>query len=366
MKISKRKDGRFGTQIHIPDGKYKTVYGKTSKECRQKAYDLVAQIEDGTYVKADKTLFKHWVEDWKKGYLVGIKETTKKSYISHLNTHIIPAFGNKQIQSIEQSDIQKFCTSLFKDKGLSQKMVRNIHGTLHKCLDDAISAKLIRINPATGITLPKKIKPKITPLTEDELSKFYKAAENDRYASIFTFLILTGLRISELTGLTFDRVDFSNKTILIDRQLVSAYPVKFGTPKHDKIRTVSLPTSAIRIIKSERSDQARLKLLIGDPDYNKHSLVFCGDDGSPINGHGVYKHLKTVSAQIGFPGLRVHDLRHTYAVLSLQAGVDVKTVQENLGHHTAAFTLDQYGFVTAGMRSTGADKLEKYVNSYVK
>lgn len=64
--------------------------------------------------------------------------------------------------------------------------------------------------------------------------------------------------------------------------------------------------------------------------------------------------------------MRVHDLRHTYAVLSLQAGVDIKTVQESLGHHTAALTLDQYGFVTDGVRSASAEKLDKYVNSYVK
>lgn len=83
MKISKRKDGRYGSQIRTPDGKYKTVYGKTSKECRQKAYDLVSVIEDGSYVKSDKTLLSQWIEDWKDGYLIGIKESSKELSVSY-------------------------------------------------------------------------------------------------------------------------------------------------------------------------------------------------------------------------------------------------------------------------------------------
>lgn len=366
MKISKRKDGRFGTQIRTPDGKYKTVYGKTSKECRQKAYDLVSQLEDGTYVKSDKTLFKTWSKSWEEGYLIGVKDSTKRSYTCHLKAHILPEFGEKQIQSIDQSDVQKFCTKLYNEKQLSPKTVRNIHGTLHRCLCDAITAKLIRVNPATGIIMPKKIKPKITPLEESDLKAFYSVANGDPYGPIFSFLILTGLRVNELAGLTMDRVNLDNQTMIIDRQLISINPIKFGTPKHDRARTVSLPDSAIKIIKTERANQARFKLLTSDVNFNTHGFVFCQNDGSPIGHRSVYEHIKIIAAKIGVPALRVHDLRHTYAVLSLQAGVDIKTVQESLGHHTAAFTLDQYGFVTDGMRSASAEKLDKYVNSYVK
>ncbi len=357
MKISKRTDGRYGTQIRTPNGKYKTVYGKTSTECRQKAYDLVAQLEGGTYVKSDKTLFSKWANDWMDGYLIGIKASTKKSYCGHLKAHILPVIGDKPIQGIEKKDLQKLFTSLFADKCLSPKTVKNIHGTLHKCLDDSISAGLIRVNPATGITLPKRTKPEIYPLSESDIPIFNRTAKNDRYYPAYLFLLLTGLRLCELTGLTLDRLGLDNKTMLIDRQLISVDPIMFGPPKHDRHRTVPLPQIAIDIIKAQKIKQAKFRLLTGNPDYNRTGFVFTEDDGRPCQGQTVSKHLKKIAENSGFPNLRLHDLRHTYAVLSLQAGVDIKTVQENLGHHSAAFTLDQYAFVTPGMLQSAADKL---------
>lgn len=365
MKISKRVDGRYGAQIRTPDGKYKTVYGKTSSECRHKAYDLIALIESGQYVKSDRTLLSNWITDWIDGYLIGIKESTKTNYKYHLNNHIIPALGNRKIQSIERRDIQKLITMLYTKKGLAPKTVNNIYWTFHKCLDDAVKAGLINYNPSAGITLPKAVKPQISPLTEDDLQLFTKLIEGKRYEYVYNFLLVTGLRISELTGLTYDRVDMENKRMTIDRQLVNIKPIKFSTPKHDKKRTISLTDTAIQLIRLQKKRQAEYRLLIGDPYYNTTDLVFTEDDGRPCDLKTIYRYLKKITKD-DFPKLRVHDLRHTYAILSIQAGIDIKTVQENLGHHSAAFTLDQYAFVTDGMRRNAADKFEKYVNLYVK
>jgi len=358
MKISKRKDGRYGTQIRTPNGKYKTVYGRTKTECRQKAYDLVAQIEEGNYVKPDKQSFAKWAEAWERDYLIGVKASTKRAYSGHLKKHLLPEFGKRAIQTIEKKEVQKLFTMLFNEKELSPKTVKNVHGTLHKCFDDAISAGLIRFNPASGITLPKRKKPEIHPLSESDIPIFGSAAKNDRYYAAYLFLILTGLRLCEMTGLTYDRIDYDNKTMLIDRQLISVYPPLFSTPKHDKIRMVPLPESVIRIIKAQKVKQNGFKLLTGDQNYNKLGFVFTEEDGRPCCGQTVSKHLKSIAESAGFPKLRLHDLRHTYAVLSLQAGIDIKTVQESLGHHSAAFTLDQYAFVTSSMFHNAADKLE--------
>ena len=366
MKISKRKDGRFGTQIKTPNGKYKTVYGKTPTECRHNAYDLIAEIESGQYVKVDRTTFASWADDWVNGYLIRIKAGTKKSYCGHLTNHVLPVIGNLKIQSIEKRKIQTLFTKLHETGDLSPKTIKNIHGTLHKCFDDAISAGLIKTNPAAGIILPKLTKPKIYPLSETDIPAFKEAIKNSRYMNAYLFLLLTGLRLCEMTGLAFDRIDLNNKTMLIDRQLMTVKPVKFTSPKHDKSRTVPLPQVAIDIIKQQKVKQAKFKLMIGDPNYNRSGFVFTEDDGSAYHAETVSKHLKNIMRRSGFPDLRLHDLRHTYAVLSLQAGIDIKTVQENLGHHSAAFTLDQYAFVTPAMLNDAAEKLNnKYMSIHM-
>lgn len=87
-------------------------------------------------------------------------------------------------------------------------------------------------------------------------------------------------------------------------------------------------------------------------------LVFTNEIGGHLSDQTVYKHFKKIMASIGLPETRLHDLRHTYAVMSLQAGDDVKTVQEHLGHYTAAFTLDVYGHVTERMQKESARKMQ--------
>ena len=78
------------------------------------------------------------------------------------------------------------------------------------------------------------------------------------------------------------------------------------------------------------------------------------------------RHLKDAAASIGRPDLRVHDLRHSYAVAAIRAGDDIKTVQDTLGHATAAFTLDVYGHVTEEMKQESADRMEKFIQMRVR
>ena len=93
------------------------------------------------------------------------------------------------------------------------------------------------------------------------------------------------------------------------------------------------------------------------------AFVFTKPDGDHVNATMMYNHYKKIAAAIGAPESRVHDLRHTYAVLSLQNGDDVKTVQGNLGHATASFTLDVYGHVSETMKQNSADRMQKYIDS---
>ena len=97
---------------------------------------------------------------------------------------------------------------------------------------------------------------------------------------------------------------------------------------------------------------------------NSFNLIFTYPDGSYIPPQTVLKHFKKAVNKIGRPDARFHDLRHTYAVMSLQEGDDIKTVQENLGHATAAFTLDVYGHVSEKMKQDSADRMERVIERF--
>ena len=100
-------------------------------------------------------------------------------------------------------------------------------------------------------------------------------------------------------------------------------------------------------------------------EERKTALVFTTLTGTNLSPQTVYNHYKKLAAQIGAPDSRVHDLRHTFAVLSLQNGDSVKTVQGNLGHATAAFTLDVYGHVSEKMKEDSAARMEGYIRGIV-
>jgi integrase len=109
-----------------------------------------------------------------------------------------------------------------------------------------------------------------------------------------------------------------------------------------------------------RQTEARLK---AGPLWQEEGLVFTDEVGHRLSPNTVYHNYKRLVASIGLPDARLHDLRHSYAVASLRAGDDIKTVQSNLGHHTAAFTLDVYGHVTEEMKRASADRMEKFIQS---
>jgi len=107
-------------------------------------------------------------------------------------------------------------------------------------------------------------------------------------------------------------------------------------------------------------------LQAGELWANPMNLVFTNPTGGHLVHLTVYKHYKRLVAELGIPEMRFHDLRHTYAVNALQSGDDIKTVQGNLGHHTAAFTLDVYGHVTEEMKQASADRMEQFIQAHAK
>ena len=117
------------------------------------------------------------------------------------------------------------------------------------------------------------------------------------------------------------------------------------------------------VLRKQKARQRRWAELAGDGWNNEDNLVFTTELGRYLSNQTVYLAFKKVVKALGMENVRFHDLRHTFAVNSLKAGDDIKTVQENLGHHTAAFTLDVYAHVTSGMKQESANRMEKYLQS---
>lgn len=119
----------------------------------------------------------------------------------------------------------------------------------------------------------------------------------------------------------------------------------------------------LEALKTQKRDQFAKRLKAGSLWSNPSELVFTNDFGKNLSSATVFNTFKRIVRSIGLGSTRFHDLRHTYAMLSLQSGDDIKTVSENLGHATVAFTLDVYGHVSERMKQDSAKRMEAYIQT---
>jgi len=174
------------------------------------------------------------------------------------------------------------------------------------------------------------------------------------------------MREGEVLGLMWNRVDLKAGTIRIDQQLKKEQKkggqYYFAPPKNDKSRTITLAPWVVALLKNHRGKQTENRLRAG-PAWEDSGLVFSNEIGQLLSYRTVYDSFKRVVNKIGCPSTRFHDLRHSYAVAAIRSGDDIKTIQGNLGHATAAFTLDIYGHVTEQMKTASASRMESFIKS---
>ncbi len=204
----------------------------------------------------------------------------------------------------------------------------------------------------------------IKPMDEEDCKAFLAAIQGHPLEALFTFTLFTGLRKGEVMGLCWDRIDFARGTILIDKQLQlerkKGGKYVFAPLKNDRARTITPAPFVMKLLKRHRAKQTDQRLKLG-PMWEDSGLVFTTETRRHLDLHTIQRAYKPIVASIGCPEARFHDLRHSYAVASIRSGDDIKTVQGNLGHATAAFTLDVYGHVTDQMKQESARRMESYI-----
>lgn len=372
--IRRRSDGRWEARFTVGrdpgTGKQvqRSVYGATQKEVRQKLAQITAAIDNGTYTVPSKMTVGQWLDIWSRDYLGGVKPFTVLNYNQHIKNHIKPALGAVKLEALNAHTIQGFYNSLGKPQGdkpgLSAKTVKCIHGVLHKALSQAVKVGYIRFNPAESCELPRIERKEIRPLDNEEIGAFMKAVQGHRFEALYLVTLFTGLRRGEVCGLTWDCVDLDLGTILVNKQLqnVPGQPGEFRlvSSKNGKGRIIAIAPFVVEVLRRHKVQQVEAQLKAG-PLWQNNGFVFCNEVGEHLSPNTVYHNFKRIAASIGLPDARLHDLRHSYAVASLRAGDDIKTVQGNLGHHTAAFTLDTYGHVTEEMKRASAERMEAFI-----
>ena len=364
--VRQRKDGRWEGRIVIgyDDNGYpktKNVLAKTKKECVEKLQKLK---EECGGLKPEKVRpempFGDWLTYWYENHSKPkIRPTTQETYESRIRLHIIPEIGDIPLNKLTQNDLQQFYGRLkksgrkrFTDKygeGLSDRMVRMCHATCRSALEKAVQDGLIRMNPAIGCKLPPKKAREMQVLARDELQRFLIQAQAEGYYELFLLDLATGLRRGELLALQWDDLDFETGVLTISKQVsLVRGKIVMSVPKtKSSIRKLVLPPAVVQVLREYR-ESVHSRWMFPSPVL----------EDLPLNPGSVYDRLQLILEHANCKQVRFHDLRHTFATLALQNGMDVKTLSAMLGHVSAATTLDIYTHSTSDMQHAAARKID--------
>lgn len=362
-----RKDGRWEGRVVIgyDDNGYpqtKNVLAKTKKECLEKLRTLKETCGRPTPGKVrPEMLFGDWLEYWFENHSKPkLRPTTQENYASRIRLHIVPEIGHIPLNKLTQNDLQQFYARLKKSgrtrftdlygEGLSDRMVRMCHATCRTALEKAMQDGLIRTNPAIGCKLPPKKAREMQVLDREELQRFLIQAQAEGYYELFLLDLCTGLRRGELMALQWDDLDFETCVLNVDKQIYDVRgELQLSTPKtKTSIRKLVLPPAVVEVLVEYKKTV--------DSRWMFPSPV---KEDRPITPGVVRKRLQLILEHAGCKHVRFHDLRHTFATLALENGMDVKTLSAMLGHVSAATTLDIYTHITGDMQRTAAVNIDR-------
>ena len=367
--VRQRKDGRWEGRIVIgyDDNGYpktKNVLAKTKKECVEKLQKLK---EECGGLKPEKVRpempFGDWLTYWYENHSkTKIRPTTQETYESRIRLHIIPEIGNIPLNKLTQNDLQQFYGRLkksgrkrFTDKygeGLSDRMVRMCHATCRSALEKAVQDGLIRVNPAIGCKLPPKKAKEMQVLDREELQKFLIQAQADGYYELFLLDLCTGLRRGELIALQWEDLNFETGVLTVNKQAYTVNGELQIIPPKTKasVRKLVLPPAVLAVLREYRRKV--------DSRWMFPSPVKAD---RPITPGVARRRLQTILERADCKRVRFHDLRHTFATLALENGMDVKTLSAMLGHVSAVTTLDIYTHITGDMQRAAAASIDRSI-----
>jgi len=329
----------------------------------------------GTYVApVRQRLGEYLKKDWLPAIRVTVEASTWASYERYLRLHVIARIGGMRLEAVDAATLNRLYADLLdngrldgKPGGLSVRSVRYVHTIVGRALRDAVRwGRLVR-NPAEAATPPRAAQtrsraPEMRTWDAETLAQFLDAEQPSRYQIAFLFLATTGCRRGEALGLRWSDVDLDGGRASL-RHTIGAINHRIyekSTPKSHRARVIDLDVDTVAALRPWRTRQAEERLFLG-PAYDDRGLVFCHPDGRPYHPDRFSREFDRRITRHGVPRIRLHDLRHTWATLALQAGVDVKIVSERLGHASATITWDIYQHVTPAMQSDAAERVARLI-----
>ncbi len=357
-------DGRWEARLTMPDGRRKSIMGKTRKEVQDRLDELKHDVRRGMTIPRDE---RQTLGEYLDSWLVVKKPTVEPGYWRRLEEcvrlYIKPTLGHVPLTKLTPHQIQQLYGQMLEQYGVPR--AQKTHVALHKALADALRIDLVARNVADLVDKPKPRHTEMKVYTPEQARQLLAAAHGDRLEAMYTLMLTTGCRLGELLGLRWDALDLERGELHVNVVLKESKSGRsLGRPKtpHSR-RTIPLTKLAVGLLREHHVAQTVERLKHGGQhggDWNPEKLVFCTTTGTAYSMTNWHKQqYQPMLQRAGLPYVRPHDLRHTAATLLLLDKVPALVVSHMLGHANVAFTLQTYGHILAEMREEARDAMER-------
>jgi integrase len=356
--VYQRKDGRWASSLTLERGRRKHFFAKTRQEVSVKLNAALKNRQDGLPSPSEQITVARFLNDWLGTVKASVRPRTYEAYDLDVR-RLLPYVGRYRLTRLAPEHVQS-CYSALLQGGLSKRSVEQVHTVLHNALRQAVRWGLVVRNVTEAVNVPRPERREMRTLSHAEVQQLFADTADDRLHALWVLLTTSGLRIGEALALRWTDLDFENNRLNVQRaiQRQRGRGLVFVEPKSARSRrVVNLARHATDSLAQHRKRQLAERLVSGSC-WEDNDLVFCREDGRPLEHSTVHDRLQRSLLRAKLPRIRIHDLRHTAASLLLARGVHPRVVQELLGHSTITLTLETYSHTTPALHLEAANQMD--------
>lgn len=334
---------------HRPDGtaiQQMRTY-RTEREAKTEVARWEAGIANGTQVATPRQSVADLLKDWLARSAARVRPSTLSGYSYTVEHYVLPRVATLQMRDATPLAMQRLLDAM-----PTPKTAGRVRRHLHIAFAEAERLGVLGINPVARTTVPASPSEVGQAWAADEARRFLAAVADDHYQPYWTVALRTGMRPSEIIGLTWDRLDLDAGTLTVAaaRATVRNQTFEGGPKSRAGKRTIALPPALVAVLRAHRITQLERRLLLGGR-WQDHNLVCTSEVGTPVRMQNLGHRFARLCARAGVPRIRPYDMRHTAASVMMERGADLKAASEVMGHSDPRLTARVYQHAYGSMRA---------------